>query len=74
MTDSEDALRAALEAAGLSVQGIPKEQRAMFTPLTEEEVSRLIKLCAGQPATEQPGSTSPEATESASHGQPNGDC
>ena len=48
MTEAEEALRAALEAAGLSVQAIPEEQRAMFTPLTDEEVSRLIRLCAGK--------------------------
>ena len=48
MTESEDALRAALEAAGLSLQAIPEEQRAMFTSLSDDEVSRLITLCAGQ--------------------------
>jgi hypothetical protein len=51
VTDSEDVLRAALEAAGLPLEAIPEEQRGMFTSLTEEEVTRLITLCAGQPAT-----------------------
>lgn len=74
MTGSEDALRAAFEAAGLSLQAIPEELRAMFRPLTEEEVTRLIKLRAGRPATEPPESTALDAAESASHGQPNGDC
>jgi hypothetical protein len=50
VTDSEDVLRAALEAAGLSLQAIPEEQRAMFTSLTEEEVTRLIRLRTGHPA------------------------
>ena len=44
MTEPDDALRAALEAAGLSLQAIPEEQRAMFASLTDEEVTRLIKL------------------------------
>jgi len=48
MTESEDALRAALEAAGLSLQAIPEEQRAMFTSLSDDEVSRLITLRASQ--------------------------
>jgi hypothetical protein len=48
VTDSEAALRAALEAAGLSLQAIPEEQRMS---LTEEEVTRLIGLRAGRPTT-----------------------
>lgn len=47
MTEPDDALRAALEAAGLSVQAIPEEQRAMFASLTDEEVTRLITLRTG---------------------------
>ncbi len=56
MTGSEEALRAALEAAGLSLQEIPEEHRAMLLPLTEEEVTRLITLCADHRARESPGS------------------
>jgi hypothetical protein len=52
VTDSADALRAALEAAGLSPQAVPEEQRAMFNSLTEEEVTRLIRMCAGRSAAE----------------------
>ena len=52
VTDSADALRAALEAAGLSPQAMPEEQRAMFTSLTEEEVTRLIRMCAGRATAE----------------------
>jgi len=52
VTDSEDALRAALEAAGLSLQAFPEEQRAMFTSLTEEEVTRLIGLRTGRAGAE----------------------
>jgi hypothetical protein len=59
VTESEDVLRAALEAAGLSLQGIPAEQRAMFTSLTEEEVSRLIGLRAGPPPAEPAESAEP---------------
>jgi hypothetical protein len=52
VTSSAEALRAALEAAGLSLQAMPEEQRAMFASLTEEEVTRLIGLRIGQPAAE----------------------
>lgn len=48
MTDPRNALLAALEAAGLPLQSLPEEQRAMFTSLTDEEVTRLIELCARQ--------------------------
>jgi len=41
-----------LEAAGLSLQAMSEEQRAMFTSLTEEEVTRLIRLRTGQPAAD----------------------
>jgi hypothetical protein len=67
---SEEVLRAALEAAGLSLQAIPEEQRAMFTSLTEEEVTRLITMRAGRSAADasQPdGATAddaPAATDS----------
>jgi hypothetical protein len=76
VTDSTDALRAALEAAGLSLSAIPEEQRAMFTSLTEEEVTRLITLRTGRPArdaaepteaaqpTEAAASTDPDASGS----------
>jgi hypothetical protein len=44
MADPQTALVAALEAAGLSLESIAEEQRAMFTPLTDEEVNQLIRL------------------------------
>ncbi|HEU5268562.1 MAG TPA: aroma-sacti cluster domain-containing protein [Jatrophihabitans sp.] len=61
MTEPDDALRAALEAAGLSLQAIPEDQRAMFTSLTDEEVTRLIKLRAGK--AEKIGGTGGTAPE-----------
>jgi hypothetical protein len=60
----EDVLRAALEAAGLSLQAIPEEQRAMFTSLTEEQVTRLITMRAGRwaaEATQRDGVTADDA-------------
>jgi hypothetical protein len=74
VTDSVDALHAALAAAGLSVEALPEDQRAMFSSLTEEDVTRLITLCAGRTALGSPESASQEATEPAGHGQPPGDC
>ncbi len=50
MIDPEAALRDALAAAGLSLQAIPEEQRAMLSGLTEEEVTRLIMLRTSRPA------------------------
>ena len=44
MADPHDALIAALEAAGLPVQSLSQEERAMLTALTDEEVTRLIAL------------------------------
>ena len=67
MTDSEDVLRAALEAAGLSLQAIPEEQRAMFTSLTEEEVTRLIRLRTGQPVGEPVAATGLAVEEAAAN-------
>lgn len=64
MTDPRNALLAALEAAGLPLQSLPEEQRAMFTSLTDEEVTRLIELCARQETAEpeaQAGTDRPAA-------------
>ena len=44
MTEPQDALLAALEAAGLPIQSITPEERAMFATLSDEEVPRLIEL------------------------------
>jgi len=58
VTDSEAALRAALEAAGLSLQAISEEQRMS---LTEEEVTRLIGLRADRPTAGPAGLSAEEA-------------
>jgi hypothetical protein len=44
MADPHDALIAALEAAGLPVQSLSQQERAMLATLTDEEVTLLIAL------------------------------
>jgi hypothetical protein len=60
MTDPQQALLAALEAAGLPVKSITAEQLAMFAGLSDEEVTRLLELRA-RPEPADPALDAPEA-------------
>ncbi|MFL6161579.1 MAG: aroma-sacti cluster domain-containing protein [Jatrophihabitantaceae bacterium] len=64
MTDPQQALVAAFEAAGLSIQSITAAERAMFATLSDEEVTRLIELrrrstTAASPVDGSVGSSAP---------------